>query len=43
MIKVRGSYKLCIILSALDYSEPQQLKITDIISPWHHRSESGEQ
>lgn len=27
MIKMRGSFKSCIMLSALDYSKPQQLKI----------------
>lgn len=37
-IKTRGSYKLRIMLSALEYSKPQQLKITHITSSWHHRS-----
>lgn len=43
MRKTRGSYKLCIMFSALDYSKPQQLKITHIISPWHHSINSREQ
>lgn len=38
MIKTSRSYKLCIVPSALEYSNPQQLKITKVISSWHHRS-----
>lgn len=38
MLKTRGSYKLCIMLSALGYSKPQQLKIAQVISSWRHRS-----